>query len=271
MIRITLLLATACSVVVALPMQSSHGVALGLPISFNHGVVSALPITGVVSRQPFRVNRLIDPTLKMEASPRSASPQDAHIPGMRSQVYPPAPARNEDDSVEKEAKLNFAKVLNDIKHLPMPQEAQSGEEYDSVENDSIKKDAGLRSVGVRFETAKRLEAETSAAPAKPTEAVLEGEAEEEDSNANGVEGQDEQMCVISLEMLEDLPFEEFIPVAKHVDEHGHVNGVAGEVIIGEAIIPVAGAIGVVPCKELQKKLQQIHHHESVDRQWPIMK
>ena len=208
----------------------------------------------------------------MEPTPFAVAPGgDADFPAMRFQ--PEAPGSSEDDSVEKEAKINFAKVLNDIKHLPMPQEAESGEENDSVGNDSIKKDAGLRPVGEKFETTKRLEAETSAAPAKPTEAVLEGETEEEGSKANGVEEQDEEMCAITMEMLEDLQFEKFIPVAKHVDKHGHVDGVAGEVIIGNAIVPIAEAVGVVPCKELLKHLQpeheQMHQHRSIDRQYEL--
>jgi len=257
MIRIIVLFVAACSVASALPtspvMSRSHG---------------------VVARQPFRPNRMepapVDVTFK----------RDIMIPD-----------RGEDASVEKEAKLHFAEVLSEIQSLGQDEEAQSGEKGNSLERYASKRSmerlpmeeeflssdedhseeehAGLQPVGVRWEAAKRLEAATSAAPAKPTKPVSEGETEEEDSEASGVEGQHEKMCVITLEMLEDLPFEEFIPVAKHADEHGHIDGVAGKVIIGDAIIPVAGAIGVVPCQKLQKKFQQIHHHKSVERQMPI--
>lgn len=258
MIRIIVLFAAACSVASALPtspvMSRSHG---------------------VVARQPFRPNRMepapVDVTFK----------RDVMIPD-----------RGEDTSVEKEAKLHFAEVLSEIESLGEDEEAQSGEKGNSLERYASKRSmehlpmeeeflssdevhseeehAGPRPVGVRSQISKRLEAPTSATPAKPTKPVSEGETEEEDSKASSVEGQHEQMCAITLEMLVDLPFEKFIPVAKHVDVHGHVNGVAGEVIIGEKIFPVAGAIGVVPCKELQKKLQQIHHHKSVEREMPIM-
>merc|ERR1712018_952524 len=123
-------------------MSTSHGAVLALPMS---------PSYGVASRQPFRPNRI-------EATPMEVTPTgDAGIPFMR---YGPggAQGRNEDNSLEKEVKLHFAEVLNDIKHLSMQEEAQSGEEDINVEDDSIKKDAAPRSF--TGAAAKRLEEET---------------------------------------------------------------------------------------------------------------
>jgi len=269
MIRITLSFATACSVAMALPMSLHRNIELGLPMSASYGVASELPMSdrdAIASRQPFRPNRI-------EPLPNEETPTgDAGIPTMRLQEF-----KRDDDSVEKEARLHFADVLKNIENLPMVEEAQSG-----VEDISKEKLADPRSLTTSL--AKRLDAVSvkldSTAPAKPStpeaspsKDVLEGENNAADSKPTDGEGQ-EKLCAITLEMLADLPFEKFIPVAKHLDKHGHFDGVAGEVIIGEAIIPVAGAIGVVPCKELQNKLQNmhqhIHHHKSDDRQLEIV-
>ena len=222
------------------------------------------PSQGIVSfRQPFRPNR-------MEPTPFAVAPGGyANFPTMRFQ--PVAPGSSEDDSVKKEAKLHFAKVLSDIKHLPKG-EAQSGEEDDFVEDDSIEKDAVPR-LAVHARSPERMEAATPTIPAKasPSKEVSDGKKVAADLKPNGGEGQ-EAICAVVIEIIKDDPFMTIVPVAAHV--HGdHIDKEVDEVIAGDLIFPIAEVIGVGPCKELAEQVKKHQHgsQEPINRHYAYWK